>query len=96
MCGDSTDAADVQRLFSGEKASLLATDPPHLVDYDGGERAATKSNKGKTAKHWDDYTTRRPPSTSSRSSSRPCTTSSRRRRPTSGTPIRQHLVMQAW
>jgi len=34
---------------------LLATDPPYLVDYDGGNRAATKANKGRTNKHWDDY-----------------------------------------
>ena len=49
MCGDSTDEGDVERLFAGEKASLLATDPPYLVDYDGGERAATKGNKGRAA-----------------------------------------------
>ena len=55
MCGDATDAEDVKRLMAGEKAILMATDPPYLVDYDGGERAATKGNKGKTAKHWDDY-----------------------------------------
>ena len=55
MCGDSTDVSDVDRLFGSEKARLLATDPPYLVDYDGGERAATRGNKGKTAKHWDDY-----------------------------------------
>ena len=35
LCGDSTDTADVQRLMNGEKASLFATDPPYLVDYDG-------------------------------------------------------------
>jgi hypothetical protein len=28
-------------------SQLLATDPPYLVDYDGGERAATKGNKGR-------------------------------------------------
>jgi DNA modification methylase len=55
MCGDSTSPEDVERLFAGEKASLLATDPPYLVDYDGGERAETKGNKGRTKKHWDDY-----------------------------------------
>jgi ParB-like chromosome segregation protein Spo0J len=35
LCGDSTNATDVQRLMNGEKASLFATDPPYLVDYDG-------------------------------------------------------------
>lgn len=35
LCGDSTSAADVRRLMNGERASLFATDPPYLVDYDG-------------------------------------------------------------
>lgn len=35
MCGDSTNAADVDRLMDGEKAALIATDPPYLVDYTG-------------------------------------------------------------
>jgi DNA modification methylase len=34
-CGDSTDAADVDRLMDGHKAALCATDPPYLVDYTG-------------------------------------------------------------
>jgi DNA modification methylase len=34
-CGDSTDAAVVQRLMGDERAALFATDPPYLVDYDG-------------------------------------------------------------
>jgi DNA modification methylase len=55
MCGDSTNAEDVARLFAGEKAALLSTDPPYLVDYDGGERAVTRGNKGRTQKHWDTY-----------------------------------------
>jgi DNA modification methylase len=33
LCGDSGDADDVQRLMRGEKAVLLATDPPYGVDY---------------------------------------------------------------
>jgi hypothetical protein len=36
MCGDSTSADDVLELMSGERAALMATDPPYLVDYDGG------------------------------------------------------------
>jgi hypothetical protein len=55
MCGDCTNPDDVDRLFAGEKAALLATDPPYLVDYDGGERAATRGNKRRTKKTWDDY-----------------------------------------
>ncbi len=34
-CGDCTDAAVVQRLMQGQRATLFATDPPYLVDYDG-------------------------------------------------------------
>jgi DNA modification methylase len=98
MCGDSTADADVERLFAGEKASLLATDPPYLVDYDGGERAATKGNKGKIKKHWDDY---HDPETSVEFFKQFI----RAALPhlASKTPIyqwhatiRQHLVMQAW
>ena len=35
MCGDSTDPAAVETLMAGEKAGLLATDPPYGVAYDG-------------------------------------------------------------
>ncbi len=35
LCGDATSANDVTRLMAGEKAALVATDPPFLVDYSG-------------------------------------------------------------
>ncbi|MCC6661506.1 MAG: DNA modification methylase [Phycisphaerales bacterium] len=35
MCGDCTDPAAVGRLMDGQKAAIMATDPPYLVDYDG-------------------------------------------------------------
>jgi DNA modification methylase len=62
LCGDSTDAADVRRLMAGERASLMATDPPYLVDYDGGNHPQTWGKDGRPisseakTKHWDAYT----------------------------------------
>lgn len=35
MCGDSTSAADVQKLMGGGTADLLLTDPPYNVNYAG-------------------------------------------------------------
>ena len=35
LCADSTDPSTVERLMAGEKAGLLATDPPYGVAYDG-------------------------------------------------------------
>jgi ParB-like chromosome segregation protein Spo0J len=57
LCGDSTNEEDVARLFAGKQAVLMATDPPYLVDYMGGEHPPTKANQGKANrnKHWDEY-----------------------------------------
>jgi DNA modification methylase len=56
LCGDSTNPDDVARLMNGEKASLLATDPPYLVDYSGGNHPASKANRKETRdKEWDEY-----------------------------------------
>ncbi|NOW86766.1 DNA modification methylase [Clostridium beijerinckii] len=35
MCGDSTDAADVQILMDGKFANMVFTDPPYNVAYEG-------------------------------------------------------------
>jgi DNA modification methylase len=57
LCGDSTSEEDVARLFGDAKAVLMATDPPYLVDYTGGEHPPTKANGGKANrnKNWDEY-----------------------------------------
>jgi DNA modification methylase len=64
FCGDSTSAEDLARLMAGEKAHLLATDPPYLVDYDGTNHPAEHHRKaGRVAgegkllgnRRWDDY-----------------------------------------
>lgn len=56
LCGDATSEADVERLMGGEKAVLMATDPPYLVDYQGGNHPESWSNKPEVKdKHWDDY-----------------------------------------
>lgn len=38
LCGSSTNETDVARLMDGNKAQLLATDPPYMVDYTGKDR----------------------------------------------------------
>ncbi len=57
LCGDSTSEEDVARLFGDAKAVLMATDPPYLVDYTGGDHPPTKANGGKANrnKNWDEY-----------------------------------------
>jgi len=64
LCGDSTSESDMARLMAGETATLLATDPPYLVDYDGSNHPAEHHKKsGRAAaagnevgnKHWDAY-----------------------------------------
>ena len=58
LCGSSTNPANVARLMNGERAVMMATDPPYLVDYDGTnhpqsferQQAGKSNNKG-----WDAY-----------------------------------------
>ena len=61
LCGDATDDAAMQRLMAGERAVLMATDPPYLVDYDGGNHPQSwrkdgeRSDPATQTKHWDSY-----------------------------------------
>jgi len=63
LCGDSTSVDDVQRLMVGKRASLMATDPPYLVDYTGGMHPSASQASDKKwekalstkDKQWDDY-----------------------------------------
>ena len=36
LCGDATNAKDIQRLTDGNPVDLYLTDPPYNVDYEGG------------------------------------------------------------
>ena len=56
LCGDATNADDVAIVMDGEKAQLLATDPPYLVNYTGGNHPPSRSNRPETReKDWDQY-----------------------------------------
>jgi site-specific DNA-methyltransferase (adenine-specific) len=48
LCGDSTDSDAVARLMDGQKADMVFTDPPYLMDFTGGIHAdGTKSFNSK-------------------------------------------------
>jgi DNA modification methylase len=57
LCGDATNSDDVTRLMNGKRATLMFTDPPYLVDYEGGSHPASEANAGAATKdkHWDTY-----------------------------------------
>ena len=48
-CGDSTNAADVERVLAGAQPHLMITDPPYGVDYDPGWRAHCQVSSGSLA-----------------------------------------------
>jgi DNA modification methylase len=45
MCGSSDKLEDVQKLMNGEKASLIFTDPPYMVDYTSPAGMSYESKK---------------------------------------------------
>jgi DNA modification methylase len=56
LCGDSTVKEDVARVMDGKKAVLMATDPPYLVDYQGGNHPRSMTNNEAVKnKHHADY-----------------------------------------
>ena len=48
-CGDSTTAADVDRVLAGSQPHLMVTDPPYGVGYDPSWRAERHQNGGNLA-----------------------------------------------
>jgi DNA modification methylase len=56
LCGDATKAEDVRRLMAGTRAPLMPTDPPYLVNYQGGNHPQSWHNQAEVKDtHWDDY-----------------------------------------
>jgi DNA modification methylase len=51
LCGDSTNAADVERLMDGKKADMVFTDPPYGMSYESN--AWDSKNKDVQAKRTD-------------------------------------------
>jgi len=49
ICGDSTDPAVFERLLNGELASLVVTDPPYNVNYEGVAGKVKNDNMGDEA-----------------------------------------------
>jgi site-specific DNA-methyltransferase (adenine-specific) len=49
ICGDSTDSDAVARLMDGQKADMVFTDPPYLMDFTGGIHA--DGSKSFNSKH---------------------------------------------
>lgn len=53
LCGDSTRREDLERLMDGQRAALLATDPPYFVGYQGADQKAGKAPRDED--HWDTF-----------------------------------------
>ena len=47
LCGDATNASDVQRLLDGAEPNLMVTDPPYGVNYDQDWRSDNRTGKVK-------------------------------------------------
>lgn len=50
LCGDSTNAGDVDRLLDGNRPNLTITDPPYGVEYDAKWRDELSTSKRRTGK----------------------------------------------
>ncbi len=46
MCGDSTVQEDMLKLMNGEKADMVYTDPPYILDYLHGKKKSGKPTEG--------------------------------------------------
>lgn len=56
MCGDSTDAIQIEKLMNGEKADILITDPPYNVNYEGKTEDSLKiQNDNKTSSEFYEF-----------------------------------------
>lgn len=45
LCGDSTNADDVERVMGGDSPTLMVTDPPYGVEYDQEWRSSNRTGK---------------------------------------------------